>query len=184
MPALLNTADPDFEAGFAAMLVAKREDADDVGAAVADIIAEVRARGDAALVALTARFDRTDLTAETLRFSETEIDAACARVDPAERAALDPLFVAAVVREESSFDPRARSRVGARGLMQLMPDTARPMARERGLPFQDGNLLEDPGANLEMGSAYMGRLIRDFGDPRLAVAAYNAGPRRVVLTEG
>ncbi|ARJ68410.1 histidinol dehydrogenase [Paracoccus contaminans] len=89
MPALLNTADPDFKAGFAAMLAAKREDADDVGAAVADIIDEVRARGDAALVALTARFDRTDLTAETLRFSETEIDAACARVDPAERAALE-----------------------------------------------------------------------------------------------
>jgi soluble lytic murein transglycosylase len=97
----------------------------------------------------------------------------------AERAALDPFFVAAVVREESSYDPRARSRVGARGLMQLMPDTARPMARERGLPFQDGDLLEDPGANLEMGSAYMSRLVRDFGDPRLAVAAYNAGPRRV-----
>ena len=95
------------------------------------------------------------------------------------RAALDPLFVAAIVREESSFNPQARSRVGARGLMQLMPETARPMARARGLAFQDGDLLEEPAANLDMGAAFMGRLVKEFGDPRLAIAAYNAGPRRV-----
>lgn len=99
--------------------------------------------------------------------------------DAATRASLDPLFVAAVVREESSFHPLARSRVGARGLMQLMPETARPMARMRGLAFNDGDLLNEPGANLELGSAFLGGLLRDFGEPRLAVAAYNAGPTRV-----
>ena len=97
----------------------------------------------------------------------------------ADRAAVDPFLVAAVVREESSFYPRARSRVGARGLMQLMPDTARPMARERGLAFNDGELLDDPGASLELGAAFLATLLRDFGDARLAVAAYNAGPTRV-----
>ena len=96
----------------------------------------------------------------------------------ATRTGLDPLFVAAVVREESSYDPRARSRVGARGLMQLMPDTARPLARAQGLTFREGELLDDPGANLEMGTTYIAQLVRDFGEPRVAVAAYNAGPRR------
>jgi soluble lytic murein transglycosylase len=97
----------------------------------------------------------------------------------AQRASVDPLLVAAVVREESAYDPRARSRVGARGLMQLMPDTARPLARARGLDFGDGELLDDPASNVEMGAAYFGGLLRDFGDPRLATAAYNAGPGRV-----
>jgi soluble lytic murein transglycosylase len=99
--------------------------------------------------------------------------------EAADRASLDPLLVAAVVREESSYYPQARSRVGARGLMQLMPDTARPMARHRGLAFNDGELLNEPGPNLEMGAAFLSGLLKQFGDARLAVAAYNAGPTRV-----
>jgi soluble lytic murein transglycosylase len=98
--------------------------------------------------------------------------------DAASRASLDPFLVAAVVREESSFDPQARSRVGARGLMQLMPDTARQLAKGRGLPPGD-DALADPAANLVLGSAYLAALMREFGEPRLAVAAYNAGPARV-----
>jgi soluble lytic murein transglycosylase len=99
--------------------------------------------------------------------------------EAAGRAIIDPLLVAAVVREESSFYPQARSRVGARGLMQLMPDTARPMAQARRLPFNNGDLLDDPAANLDMGSGYLSGLLREFGDARLAAAAYNAGPTRV-----
>ena len=99
--------------------------------------------------------------------------------EAARRAGLDPFLVAAVVREESSFYPRALSRAGARGLMQLMPATARPMAEVRGLPFNAGDLLDDPGANLEMGAAFLAGLLKDFGDVRLALAAYNAGPGRL-----
>src|SRR5262245_10972578 len=99
--------------------------------------------------------------------------------DAAGRASIDPLLVAAVVREESSYYPRARARVGARGLMQLMPDTARPMAQARRLPVDSGEFLEDPAVNLELGSAYLAGLLREFGDARVAVAAYNAGPTRV-----
>ncbi|HYB43967.1 MAG TPA: lytic transglycosylase domain-containing protein [Candidatus Methylomirabilis sp.] len=95
------------------------------------------------------------------------------------RASVDPLFVAAVVREESSFYPRARSRVGARGLMQLMPDTAREIAQARRLAFAGPEALDDPAANLDLGAAYLSTLLRDFGDERVAVAAYNAGPARV-----
>lgn len=98
--------------------------------------------------------------------------------DAASRASLDPYLVAAVVREESSFNPQARSSVGARGLMQLMPDTARQLAKGRGLPAGD-DMLTAPGANLALGSAYLAGLMKEFGDPRLAVAAYNAGPARV-----
>jgi peptidoglycan lytic transglycosylase len=97
----------------------------------------------------------------------------------AARSAIDPYLVAAVVREESSYYPRAVSRAGARGLMQLMPDTAQPMADVRGLAMANGDLLDDPRANLEFGASFLSGLLREWGDPRLALAAYNAGPKRV-----
>ncbi|MCF1708613.1 histidinol dehydrogenase [Tabrizicola sp. J26] len=89
MPVFLNTADSGFEAAFAALLSAKREEAEDVDAAVAAIIADVRARGDAAVLELTARFDRLELTAGHMAFSEAEIAAEIARVTPEDRAALE-----------------------------------------------------------------------------------------------
>jgi soluble lytic murein transglycosylase len=98
--------------------------------------------------------------------------------EAARRAGLDPYLVAAVVREESSYYPRAVSRAGARGLMQLMPSTARPMADLRGLAFEGGSLLDDPSANLDIGASFLASLLKEFGDPRLALAAYNAGPKR------
>ncbi|PYO13439.1 MAG: hypothetical protein DMD75_05650 [Candidatus Rokuibacteriota bacterium] len=91
--------------------------------------------------------------------------------EAAQRRGIDPYLVAAVVREESSYYPRATSPVGARGLMQLMPATARLMA-----PTGD---LEDPGFNIELGTRFLAGLMREFNDPRLALAAYNAGANRV-----
>jgi peptidoglycan lytic transglycosylase len=91
--------------------------------------------------------------------------------DAAQRRGIDPYLVAAVVREESSYYPRATSPVGARGLMQLMPETARLMA-----PTGD---LENPVFNIELGTRFLAGLMREFNDPRLALAAYNAGPNRV-----
>ncbi|MFN3614126.1 MAG: histidinol dehydrogenase, partial [Rubrimonas sp.] len=88
MPVTLNHADDEFEARFAALLTMKREAAEDVDAAAAAIIAEVRAGGAEALIALTERFDRLRLTPETLAFSEAEIDEAVARVPAAEAEAL------------------------------------------------------------------------------------------------
>ncbi len=89
MAVLLDTQDADFEAAFAALLTAKREESPDVDDTVAGIIADVRARGDAAVIALTSQFDRLELSADTLRVSEQEIDAYCAEVPEAERAALE-----------------------------------------------------------------------------------------------
>ncbi|WP_335949009.1 histidinol dehydrogenase [Salipiger bermudensis] len=89
MPVFLDTTDPDFEIAFSRLLTAKREDSPDVDDTVASIIADVRARGDAALVDYTARFDRLELTPERLAFTPEEIEAECARVPDDERAALE-----------------------------------------------------------------------------------------------
>ncbi len=78
MPLRLNIADPGFEAAFAALVSAKRESDADVGAAVAAIIADVRKRGDSALIEYSARFDRLEITAERLRFDTAKIDGAVA----------------------------------------------------------------------------------------------------------
>ena len=89
MPVFLDTTAAGFEADFAALLGAKREDSPDVDAAVAAIIADVRDRGDAAVIELTEKFDRLALTPETLAFSPDEIEAECAKVPAEEREALE-----------------------------------------------------------------------------------------------
>lgn len=89
MTMFLSSVASDFEARFTDLLSMKREEADDVDHAVAAIIADVRARGDAAVIELTSRFDRLELTPETLAFSAAEIDAEVAKVSPEDRAALE-----------------------------------------------------------------------------------------------
>ncbi|SDW74008.1 histidinol dehydrogenase [Roseicitreum antarcticum] len=88
MPVFLNANEPGFDTQFAALLSAKREDAVDVDDTVAAIIQDVRTRGDAAVIDLTSKFDKLDLTPETLAFTPAEIAAECARVSDADRAAL------------------------------------------------------------------------------------------------
>src|SRR4051812_22371078 len=89
MPLHLTTADPDFERAFHAFLGAKRESADDVDAAVRTIVADVRRRGDAALIELSQRFDGVDPGKAGMRVSATEIAAAVTASDKATLAALE-----------------------------------------------------------------------------------------------
>ncbi|KFI32784.1 histidinol dehydrogenase [Haematobacter missouriensis] len=89
MPVFLDSTDAAFDTAFQSFLATKREEAPDVDAAVADIIADVRARGDAAVIDLTRKFDRLDLTPEALAFTVEETDAAIAGIDAEERAALE-----------------------------------------------------------------------------------------------
>ncbi|MCA8868339.1 MAG: histidinol dehydrogenase [Rhodobacteraceae bacterium] len=89
MPQFLTTTAPDFETRFSALLTAKREDSPDVDAAVADIIADVRSRGDQALIELTQKFDHFTLSPAEFAFSKDEIDAEIARVPVAEAKALE-----------------------------------------------------------------------------------------------
>ena len=93
---------------------------------------------------------------------------------------LEPALVAALIRQESSFIPRAVSRAGARGLMQVMPTVGRSIARSRGYPLWDPALLFDPAANLELGTSHLAAALRQYPDLTRALAAYNAGGSRVV----
>jgi peptidoglycan lytic transglycosylase len=99
--------------------------------------------------------------------------------EAARRTGLDPFFVAAVIREESSYDTRARSWVGAIGLMQLMPETARIVAADAGVRLLEPGGLWEPPVNIALGAHYLAQLRTRFREPLLAVASYNAGPHRV-----
>jgi soluble lytic murein transglycosylase len=93
---------------------------------------------------------------------------------------VDPVLVAAVLECESSGRPRAVSRSGALGLMQLMPGTAKAMAEELGLPGPSGSDLFDPDLNIRLGTYYLSKLWRRYeGDRLLAIAAYHAGPTNI-----
>ncbi|WP_421181605.1 transglycosylase SLT domain-containing protein [Aeromonas enteropelogenes] len=86
----------------------------------------------------------------------------------------------AISRQESALYPRAQSPVGARGLMQLMPATAKETAGKIGVPYRSEQQLFDPAMNIRLGSAYLKRLLDVYdGNRILAAAAYNAGPGRV-----
>lgn len=89
MPQFLDFDQPDFEQAFTALLSAKREDSPDVDDTVAEIIAQVRSKGDAAVIELTQKFDRIALTPDTLRITAAEVDAAVAEVSDADRTALE-----------------------------------------------------------------------------------------------
>ncbi|MCO4054140.1 MAG: lytic transglycosylase domain-containing protein [Bosea sp.] len=94
---------------------------------------------------------------------------------PVERA-----MIYAIARQESAFDPAAVSHAGARGLMQMMPPTARETARRIGVGFEPARLTADPAYNAMLGSAHLGDLLRDWrGSYVLAFAAYNAGSGNV-----
>ena len=91
---------------------------------------------------------------------------------------LDPAVLFGLIRQESRFITDARSGVGASGLMQLMPATARWTAKKIGLDFKPG-MVNDPQVNLQLGAAYLRRVLDDFdGSLAMATAAYNAGPGR------
>lgn len=93
---------------------------------------------------------------------------------------LDPWLVAAVVRVESNFSPTAVSSRGARGLMQLLPETAQWVAQQSGDRDFFPDLLFDPDVNLRLGTRYLAQLMQEFqGRETLALAAYNAGRSRV-----
>lgn len=88
-------------------------------------------------------------------------------------------LILAITRQESNFDVGARSSVGARGLMQLMPPTARAVARANKVAYAEKRLTEDASYNVRLGASYLNSLVSDFnGSYILAAAGYNAGPGR------
>ncbi|MDB2693281.1 lytic transglycosylase domain-containing protein [Candidatus Pelagibacter bacterium] len=89
-------------------------------------------------------------------------------------------FILSLIRQESEFDMRANSHVGAQGLMQIMPYTAKLVAKQAKLPYSKSRLTSDPEYNINLGSHYIAGLILQYdGAYPFATAAYNAGPKRV-----
>jgi soluble lytic murein transglycosylase len=90
---------------------------------------------------------------------------------------VDPYLVAAIIREESQYDWQAVSRVGAIGLMQVMPGTANNVAQRLGLPPVSRDDLFDQETNIQIGVRYVEQLLEQFsGNVAFTIAAYNAGP--------
>lgn len=100
-------------------------------------------------------------------------------MEECKRYAIDPYLVAGLIRQESVFNPTAISRVGARGLMQLMPTTARQVARRQGIGQVTAADLYNPVMNIKLGVFYLSQRLGEFGRFEYAAAAYNAGPGRV-----
>ncbi len=94
----------------------------------------------------------------------------------AARHGIDPAWVAAEIRAESVFNPRARSPANARGLMQVLPETGAAVARRLGLPWGGADSLYDPETSVRLGTAYLREMKEKYGRPYIAIAAYNAGP--------
>jgi soluble lytic murein transglycosylase len=91
-----------------------------------------------------------------------------------------PELILAIIRQESEFDSKANSYVGARGMMQLMKYTAKVVAKQAKLPYSISGLTKDPEYNVKLGSYYLNSLLEDYnGVFPFALAAYNAGPNRV-----
>ena len=89
-------------------------------------------------------------------------------------------FILSIIRQESEFDTSAHSHAGAKGLMQLMPYTAKTVAKQAKLPYSKSKLTKNPEYNINLGSFYIAGLILDYeGSYPFAIAAYNAGPKRV-----
>jgi len=92
---------------------------------------------------------------------------------------LDPVLVAALIRQESNFNPQATSPVGARGLMQLMPAVGKDVAAAKGIGPWDPDLLYQPATNIKLGTAHLSGLVHKYPDVVKTLAAYNAGESRV-----
>lgn len=100
------------------------------------------------------------------------------RIPPSVPGAAPLEFTLAITRQESSFDPRARSHADARGMMQFLPSTASGVARRLGMPYS-AERLWDPDYNMTLGSYHLGELMNQFGGSMLlTTVGYNAGPAR------
>jgi soluble lytic murein transglycosylase len=115
-----------------------------------------------------------DVQYYALRFPLADKDRVVAS---AERAGIDPAWAFAIIRAETAWQPDAQSGADARGLMQLLPGTAKLVARRSGLPYDGPASLYEPAINIPLGTQYLANLAARFnGSPWLASAAYNAGP--------
>jgi soluble lytic murein transglycosylase len=150
---------------------------------VAPLVAELAAfLGDPILPFRLTR-DQMGLSRRTLAWGFPK--AWDALVLPAARSAgVDPALVRAVMRRESGFRQEIRSVAGAVGLLQIVPGTATRLASLLRLPAPIGDRLDDPEVNVPLGVGYLSLLLERFGEPLVAIAAYNAGPGAIARWTG
>ncbi|MBL7716708.1 MAG: lytic transglycosylase domain-containing protein [Bdellovibrionales bacterium] len=114
------------------------------------------------------------------RFAKVAGEVAKTLVEESVRYGFDPLFLMAVIENESSFNPLVRGTSGEIGLMQILPDTAAWIAKNSGLPYAGAKTLEDPVQNIRLGAAYIAYLREKFDSHgQLYLAAYNMGSGNV-----
>jgi soluble lytic murein transglycosylase-like protein len=128
---------------------------------------------------------RPSLEAMPIPIRGKELEALLRTVDrSARRFGIDPVAVLAIIEVESQFDPLAVSPRGAMGLMQLRADTARELAGLLGIPWASDEMLLDPDVNVLLGTFYLSRLSRRFGDLDDVFTAFHLGPARVQDSKG
>ncbi|MEL7311762.1 MAG: transglycosylase SLT domain-containing protein [Pseudomonadota bacterium] len=161
-----------------------------VARARAELSSLSRSLGTADLMALSAltnelgwHHEAIRLVAEASHLDDLEIRFPLAHTQhfgpQASRRGLSDTWVMALARSESLFDPSVRSSAGARGVMQLIPSTARQTAREIGLALPNDDALHDPATNIALGTAHLAELEARFQHRALTTAAYNAGAHRI-----
>jgi len=145
----------------------------------------VQTPGETALLAqLAVELRRPDIGVSIARRAVengiTLFDASFPVVETGPTGSIERALVLGLMRQESAFHSGAISSAGARGLMQLMPATAREVAGRLGQPYSQERLTADPVYNVALGSQYMAEMLNRFGGSyELSLAAYNAGPSRV-----
>ena len=160
-----------------------------------DWVASQAERSVGATLAAAHAFRKRDLAPRAIRLGNKALSSGAARdqylyevlyplafrgalTREAERHRLDPALVAALIRQESSFEPRATSRAGARGLMQIMPAVGRQLASAEDYHIWDAELLYQPDVSLELGTTHLAGLLSGYSHVAHALAAYNAGSSR------
>ena len=160
-----------------------------------DWVASQAERSAGAALAAAHAFRQRDLAPRAIRLGNKALSGGAARdarlyevlyplafkgalTREAERHRLDPALVAALIRQESSFEPRATSRAGARGLMQIMPAVGRQLASAEDYHMWDVELLYQPDVSLELGTTHLAGLMSGYAHVAHALAAYNAGSSR------
>jgi soluble lytic murein transglycosylase len=145
-----------------------------------------RANSDAQFALLAGLANRlggtatgVDIAKLALRNGVVLLDYGWPRIGVPKNLRIEPALTLAIARQESEFNPTARSPANARGLMQLLPSTAKQTACKIDMPYSDAK-LDDPVANMTLGSSYLGQIIDGFdGSYILGIASYNAGPGSV-----
>jgi soluble lytic murein transglycosylase-like protein/TolA-binding protein len=126
-------------------------------------------------ISISDRLPRTDSTLPLLYpagYRKLVCDAAASHK-------IDPLWLHAIIWQESKYNPAARSGASARGLMQFIPETAAAVAASAGMPAVSVEKLYDPAVSIQLGAAYWASLIEKMKSPEMALAAYNGGPDNV-----